>query len=90
MERLTGVGRVAPRGPSTENKREGSLSRQPPGRQSNSQNKSSSVAKKDNAKDMLNKMKEIKAHYSNQVSKNSNANRTLATKISELTDNRLP
>jgi hypothetical protein len=31
-------------------------------------------------------MKEVKAHYNNQASKNSAVNKNLASKISELTD----
>lgn len=40
--------------------------------------------KKDSAKEMLMKMKEIKAHYNNQTNKNTNS-KNFANKIADLT-----
>ena len=42
--------------------------------------------KKDNAKELLLKMKEIKAHYNNQANRNSAASKNIVNKITELTE----
>jgi hypothetical protein len=43
-------------------------------------------AKRDSAKELLLKMKEIKAHYSNQAGKNNQASKNVVNKISDLSD----
>jgi hypothetical protein len=61
-----------------------SLNRGGVGNKAGSLNKDANNNKKDSAKEMLMKMKEIKAHYNNQTNKNTN-NKNFASKIADLT-----
>ena len=101
MERLAGPRAPVPKGPSAEKKTEsaprgtsqtrrgsGSATKGVLSSKGGSLNKPTvqTGMKKDSAKELLMKMKEIKAHYNSQATKNVGSSKNIVNKISDLTD----
>lgn len=82
MDRLTGASSRNP--PSSKPAITSSSSNKNIPRASNDKN-SNSVSKKDNAKDILNRMKEVKAQYNNRSRNSAIKEQGIAAKVAELT-----